>query len=208
MSPEQALTLTASYYASPRPVPELISELGLSQCARTPWRRLSGGERQRTLLALALVGRPDVLVLDEPSSAVDPEGHHLVRDLLTAERDAGRAILLATHELADVEAVADRVVIVRRGSVVAAGTLSELAGDPVIYFSVDGPLDVSELVRHLDAVIEEVTPGQFRCALAATPERISLITNFVGASGANLRALRTHASLEETYLELVRDETP
>ena len=103
MTPRQVLELTASYYDAPRDTDELLDLLDLDRCARTPWRRLSGGEQQRTLLALALLGRPRVLVLDEPTTAVDPEGRQVIRDLIASERDRGCALLVTTHELTEAE---------------------------------------------------------------------------------------------------------
>lgn len=128
MSPRQVLTLTATYYPAPRDVDDLLEELSLRECASTPWRRLSGGQQQRTLLALAIVGRPRVLVLDEPTAAVDPEGHLVVAEILRAERARGCALVVTTHDLVDAESLADRVVILDGGRTVAAGTVAELAG--------------------------------------------------------------------------------
>src|ERR1700691_814973 len=101
MTPRDVLRLTASYYRAPRDVTELMSVLELERCATTPWRRLSGGEQQRTLLALALLGRPRALVLDEPTTAVDAEGRQVIRQLIAAERERGCAILITTHDLAE-----------------------------------------------------------------------------------------------------------
>jgi len=84
--------------------------------ARTPWRRLSGGEQQRTLLALALIGRPRILLLDEPTTAVDPEGRQVIRELVRSERNRGCAILITTHELGEAEQLADRIVIMNRAA--------------------------------------------------------------------------------------------
>ena len=89
-------------------------------CQKTPWRRLSGGEQQRTLLALALLGRPRALILDEPTTAVDPEGRQVIRDLIAAERERGCALLITTHELTEAERMADRLVIMHRGRVLVA----------------------------------------------------------------------------------------
>src|SRR5665213_2322709 len=111
MTPRQVIELTASYYDAPRNPDELLGLLALRSCARTPWRRLSGGEQQRTLLALALLGRPRVLVLDEPTTAVDPEGRQVIRDLIASERDRGCALLVTTHELTEAERTSNRVVI-------------------------------------------------------------------------------------------------
>ena len=121
MSPRDVMRLTASYYEAPRDVDELISVLALEGCQRTPWRRLSGGEQQRTLLALALLGRPRALILDEPTTSVDPEGRQVIRDLIASERNRGCALLITTHELAEAERMADRLVIMHRGRVGCTG---------------------------------------------------------------------------------------
>ena len=145
MTPRQVLRLTASYYDAPRDPAELIEALDLGRCASTPWRRLSGGEQQRTLLALALVGRPRVLVLDEPTTGVDAEGRQVVRRLLAEERDRGCALLITTHELVEAERTADRLVLVHRGRAVAEGTLEELAGEPEMIVEVAAPVDTVAL---------------------------------------------------------------
>ena len=111
MTPAQVLDLTASYYDAPRRPSELLELLDLESCARTPWRRLSGGEQQRTLLALALLGRPRTLVLDEPTTSVDPEGRQVIRNIIRSERDRGCALLITTHELTEAERLAERLVI-------------------------------------------------------------------------------------------------
>ena len=90
--------------------------------ADTPWRHLSGGEQQRLSLALALVGRPEVVFLDEPTAGVDPEGRLAVRAVIAGLADRGVCVLLTTHELGEAERLADRVVIVHRGRAVASGT--------------------------------------------------------------------------------------
>ena len=90
---------------------DLLDLVGLAAVRRTPWRRLSGGEQQRLSLALALVGRPEVAFLDEPTAGVDPEGRIVVRDLVAAQRERGVCVVLTTHELGEAEQLADRIVI-------------------------------------------------------------------------------------------------
>jgi len=203
MSPLAVLKLTATYYSAPRDVHELIDLLDLGRCATTSWRRLSGGEQQRTLLALALLGRPKVLVLDEPTAGVDPEGRAVIRELVRTERDRGAAILLTTHDLADVEAVADHVTIMVRGAVRAAGTVAELTADYGTVVDVDGPVSADELSRVLGTPIEILAPTRWRVtddtAAAALPAALA-------AAGGRLVALRSRATLEERYLELVKEE--
>ena len=110
--------------ADPEP---LLDTIGLRAVADTPYRRLSGGERQRLSLGLALVGRPELLILDEPTAGMDQEAKRMTRGLIGQLRDAGLAILMTTHDLADVERLADRVAILHGGRIVADGTLAELA---------------------------------------------------------------------------------
>ena len=203
MTPRQVLDLTSSYYASPRDPRELIDLLDLTSCATTPWHRLSGGEQQRTLLALALLGRPKALLLDEPTSAVDPEGRQVIRALLASERERGVALLITTHELVEAERSTDRVVIMNEGTVVAQGTLEELAGDPVLIIEASGPIDADALTRRLSATVTTIDATSVSCAVANTPDTMAIITSYLAEQGVTLQGLRSRASLEERYLELV-----
>ena len=203
MSPVQVLDLTATYYDQPRDPRELLELLGLVECGRTPWRRLSGGEQQRTLLALALLGRPRVLVLDEPTTAVDPEGRQVIRELIRSERDRGCALLITTHELTEAERTADEVVIMNHGRVVVQGTLEQLSGDAVLIVETSRPVDPLELGRRLGCVVTAVEPNRLHCAIASDPDRVAVVTAFLSENGATLTSLRTRASLEERYLDLI-----
>jgi ABC-2 type transport system ATP-binding protein len=206
MSPHQVLELTASYYEAPRDGDELLELLDLRRCARTPWRRLSGGEQQRTLLALALLGRPRVLVLDEPTTAVDPEGRQVIRALIASERDRGCALLVTTHELIEAEKMSDRVIIMNRGHVVVHGTLVELAGAPEMIIEISGPIDTSRLARKLGCAITADTPTLLHCATESTPARLTALNEYLSDVGVTLVSLRTRASLEERYLDLIKQE--
>jgi ABC-2 type transport system ATP-binding protein len=203
MTPAQVLTLTATYYDQPREPHELLALLSLENCAHTPWRRLSGGEQQRTLLALALLGRPRVLVLDEPTTAVDPEGRQVIRELIRAERDRGCALLITTHELTEAERLSDHLVIMNHGGVVVQGSPEDLAGDAMLIIETSVPVDPVELSRRLGGVVVAVTPTQLHCQLASSPERVALVSAYLSDHGASLTSLRTRASLEERYLELI-----
>jgi ABC-2 type transport system ATP-binding protein len=206
MTPRDVLRLSASYYEAPRDTDDLISLLALEGCQRTPWRRLSGGEQQRTLLALALLGRPRALVLDEPTTAVDPEGRQVIRDLIATERERGCALLITTHELTEAERMADRLVIMHRGRVLVQGSLDDLAGEPEMIVQSSGPVDPNALGERLQCDVVLDNPLQLRCAVASTPERIAIVTNFLASVGLSMVSLRTRASLEERYLELIADE--
>ena len=209
--PGETLRQYAAFHADCIEPDELIDELGLRAVARTPYRRLSGGERQRLAFAVALVGRPDVLILDEPTAGMDPEARAVVRGRIEAARDEGRAILLASHELPDVERLADRVYILVEGRIVASGSVSELAATrtPTLRFSVDRSLDAADLgalARALGGrVIAKDAPGAYEIADAApTPALVAALASWCAQTGRLITSWRTTgASLEDTYLDLV-----
>jgi ABC-2 type transport system ATP-binding protein len=124
--PREVLTLFAALYRDPLPVEPLLERLGLGRVAATPWRRLSGGEQQRLSLGLAIVGRPELVLLDEPSAGLDLHGRRETWSLVDELRTAGAGVILTTHAMDEAERLADHVVIVDRGRVVASGSPGEL----------------------------------------------------------------------------------
>jgi ABC-2 type transport system ATP-binding protein len=126
--PSEALRLFAALYANPLDPNALLDRLDLKSAADTPWRRLSGGQQQRLSFALALIGRPRVVFLDEPTAGLDVHGKHATWALIDDLRDAGVTVILTTHAMDDVERLADHVVIVDRGRAVASGTVHDLTG--------------------------------------------------------------------------------
>ena len=152
LTPRQVLRLFAAYYDDPEEPQALLERVGISRAATTPVRRLSGGERQRLSLALALVGKPSVVFLDEPTAGVDPEGRLAVRDVVRQLRDAGVCVLLTTHELTEAERLADRVVIIAHGRALAEGTPTELttrAADGAVRFTAPAGIDTLRKLRWL-----------------------------------------------------------
>jgi ABC-2 type transport system ATP-binding protein len=210
LGPAQVLHLFAAYYDDPDDPDALLDQVGLRAARRTPWRRLSGGEQQRLSLALALVGRPEVLFLDEPTAGVDPEGRIVVRDLIATQRDRGLCILLTTHELAEAERVADRVVIMDRGRLLAEGTPAELASgtaDGSVRFSTDPGIDTASLSAAIGpgAGVEEERPGAYRLRLPAgteTPAVVATLAGWLAGRSLSLGDLSTGPSLEEAYLSI------
>ena len=116
----------AALYAEPAPLDELVDRLGIGAFAGTTVRRMSGGQRQRVALAAALLPRPDVLFLDEPTAGLDPHARLEVWDLVRAEAARGACVVVTTHSFEEAERLADRVVIMAAGRVVADGTLDEV----------------------------------------------------------------------------------
>jgi ABC-2 type transport system ATP-binding protein len=122
----ELLRYLAGLYANPLPVPALIDRLGLADCAKTPYRRLSGGQQQAVNLAAALVGRPELVILDEPTAGMDPHARRATWLLLRELRANGVTMLLTTHAMDEAEALADQVFIVDRGRVTISGTVRQL----------------------------------------------------------------------------------
>ncbi|YAL81895.1 ABC transporter ATP-binding protein [Dermacoccaceae bacterium W4C1] len=126
--PVQLLTHLARLYRTPADVPELVERLQINTFSTTPVRRLSGGQRQRLALAAALVGRPEVAFLDEPTAGLDPHARREVWELLREVRDTGVTVVVSTHSFDEAERIADRVSVLARGRCVADGTVAEVAG--------------------------------------------------------------------------------
>jgi ABC-2 type transport system ATP-binding protein len=124
----ELLRYIAGLYATPQDVDALVARLNLGPVLRTPYRRLSGGQQQAVNLAAALVGRPELVFLDEPTAGMDPHARRATWQLLEELRAAGVSILLTTHAMEEAEALADRVFILDRGRVAVAGTVAELTG--------------------------------------------------------------------------------
>ena len=118
----------AALYADPAPLDELVHRLGIAAFAGTTVRRMSGGQRQRVALAAALLPHPDVLFLDEPTAGLDPHARLEVWDLVRAEAAGGGCVVVTTHSFEEAERLADRIVIMAAGRVVADGTLDEARG--------------------------------------------------------------------------------
>jgi ABC-2 type transport system ATP-binding protein len=208
MSAREALGLFASYYDDPAPVDELLERVGLRDVAGTPWRRLSGGEQQRVSLALALVGRPEVAFLDEPTSGIDPQGRLVIREVIRSLRDAGVCVLLTTHELDEAERLADRVVIIDHGRIVADGTPADLraggGASDEIRFAAPPALDVAALAAHLGGVpVHEDRPGEYVVAAPPAPSTIAALTAWLAAADLPLADLRAgRQTLEDVFLRL------
>ncbi len=213
--PRETLVQYGRFHAEPRDPDELLDLVGLRAVARTRFRRLSGGERQRLGLALALVGRPEVVILDEPTAGMDPEGRAATRAIVAGLRDSGVAILLTSHDLTDVERMADRVCILDGGRILASGTPGELAAGarPRLRFRLDGTLDPAERlelavalsVRHPGATVEAETDAGFFRVDGAVPDSGLVADLAAWCSGADrlIRELRTSGgTLEDVYLEL------
>jgi ABC-2 type transport system ATP-binding protein len=217
MTAREVVRLHGRFHADPRDADELLAEVGLGgDVVRSRYRRLSGGELQRVALAVALVGRPELVILDEPTAGMDVEGRAATRGLLGSLRDGGVTILLTSHDLADVERLADRLAIIDRGWIVAMGAPDELAPDafPVLRFRLSVALaepDRELLEARLGEERRQVTlredggAGRYRLeGIGADPDLIATLAAWCASRGTLIAELRSGgASLEERYLDLI-----
>lgn len=191
-------------------VREILHRVGLADRADDPVGSFSLGMRQRVGIALALVGDPSIVVLDEPTNGLDPEGAVEVRDLVRELPQRGATTLLCTHRLAEVEATCDYVVLLQKGKLVTQGTLRD-----VIAAASPGGLLIDVAPEELDAArgivagleLGDVRVDQGRIITTVTPEDPGLVTHRLADAGIYLRGLSVkRASLEEAFLALTHKE--
>jgi ABC-2 type transport system ATP-binding protein len=208
LGPRRILDLFARYYPDPLAAEALLELVGLGPVASTPWRHLSGGEQQRLSLALALIGQPQVAFLDEPTAGVDPEGRQAIRAVVEGLRQQGVCVLLTTHELAEAEKMADRIVILSSGRIVLEGTpqgLTAARGTDGLTFGAPAGLDTAALADALGAgvrVIERV-PGRYDISGTSGPDATATLATWLAARQATLTELVTGRTLEDVYFEAV-----
>lgn len=195
MHPIPLLEHISTMYTDPYPVEELAERLGIDTFNGTTIRRLSGGQKQRVSLAAALIGRPDVLFLDEPSAGLDPQSRNVVFDIIREQRELGTAIVLTTHLIDDAQKLADYVYIIENGTTVQEGTVSELIasdGTNRLQYSLNAPTPTREqlLPAHLRAGVELIekvpytpardgapsVPGEYELVGALRPEHLAAFT--------------------------------
>jgi ABC-2 type transport system ATP-binding protein len=212
LRPLEALRLFAAFYDEPDDPERLLDRVGLADAAGTYVRRLSGGQAQRLSLALALVGRPEVLFLDEPTAGMDPRARASTWELVRGLRDAGTTVVLTTHHMDEAEQLCDRLAIIDRGRIVAEGTPAEITtgGGSDLHFSSAPGLDLPALAAALSlpaGVVAEDRPGEYSIRAAMTPDLVADIAVWLRDKGYGLTELRTQrATLEEVFLALTREE--
>ena len=198
----------ASFYAHPLDPEALLTALGLAGSARTPYKQLSGGQQQRLGLAAAVIGRPDLVFLDEPTAGLDPQARHATWELIEGLRAGGTSVILATHYMEEAERLADRVIIVDHGRVVASGAPADLTGsDGQLRFRAEPGLDLAGLLAALPpgAVAKESPAGHYLVEVAerVDPQLIASVTAWCAEHGVLARDLQIESrTLEDLFLEL------
>jgi ABC-2 type transport system ATP-binding protein len=212
LRPLELLRLYASYYEHAEAPETMLDLVGLRDTVGTPVRRLSGGQAQRLSLACALVGRPRVVFLDEPTAGMDPHARATTWDLVRDLRERGVTVLLTTHAMDEAETLCDRVAIIAGGRLAALGSPSELTRHPggdEICFAADAGLDVDVLAKALGldkGTAIEIHPGAYIVRAEVTPGRIAALACFLRDRDATLTSLQSgRRSLEAVFLQITAE---
>lgn len=219
----EIVTMWSAYYRSPRPTADVLDLVGLSEAAGTRARRLSGGQQQRLAVALALVGDPELVFLDEPTTGFDPAARREAWQTIDGLRSLGVTVLLTTHYMDEADHLADRIVVISRGQIVADGTAAELAKHVAMPTRISW--DAAQLsrdklpsgLRELLATVDPPGPTHPLQKPAGVEERLVIATQDVDAVVRQLLAAAEDAdtrldslavrppTLEDTYLALTGD---
>jgi ABC-2 type transport system ATP-binding protein len=206
------LRLISKFHAHPLPPAELLETVGLTAAARTPYKRLSGGQQQRLSLAAAVIGRPELVFLDEPTAGMDPQARHATWDMIRALRGSGVSVILSTHFMEEAERLADEVAIIDHGKLVASGTPAQLTGsDGQLRFHAEPGLDTESLLVVLPAgsAAKESPAGHYVIEVhgAVEPALLAAVTAWCADNGILPSSLRIESrTLEDVFLELTGRE--
>lgn len=210
--PGEYLRVMARFHARPLDPAMLLDRLGLAGSVRTPFKRLSGGQQQRLSLAAAVIGRPELVFLDEPTAGLDPQARHATWDLIAGLRAAGAAVILTTHYMDEAQRLADQVVIVDHGRLVVTGTPAELTGTAgQLRFRAEPGLDTDGLLAALPAgsAAKESPAGHYVVEVPdrVDPQLVAAVTAWCAEHGVLAQDLRIESrTLEDVFLELTGRE--
>ena len=216
VKPLEALQLFASYYDDPDDPERLLHLVGLDDSRGTLVRRMSGGQQQRLSLALALVGKPSLVFLDEPTAGMDPHARATTWSMIRELRDRGVTVVLTTHAMDEAEQLCDRVGIIDHGRLVACdtphGAHHPRGGrrDHVLdRCRAPGRRARGPARRSPPAAVRELRPGDYLIETAATPQLVAGLTAWLCEQGALLSELRAgRRSLEDVFLRLTGEGRP
>ncbi len=202
----QVLSRNAGYYPSPRPIDEVIEMIGLKEKADDRVKRLSGGQQRRLDVGLGVVGNPELLFLDEPTTGLDPSGRRDSWDLIRRLAAAGTTVLLTTHYMDEVEALADSVAVLSRGEIVASGTPSSIGGRDSGAVTIRFMLPEAVAPSEIPAAVTSVDDGLVQIVTEDELRILYTLTGWALQHGYVLKGLAVvRVTLEDIYLKLTRD---
>lgn len=211
VTPIETLRLFAQFYAKPADPDALLQLVGLEDAAKTRYRRLSGGQKQRLSLAVALIGQPELVFLDEPTAGMDPQARHATWDLVRTLKARGVTVILTTHLIDEAERLSDRVAIIDAGRLIALDTPAALTGGSAtadVWLTVSAPLDPRALAGLPSAKsAREQRPCQYVIQTDAASDLVVEIAEWLRARAIVPRELRVGTgTLEDVFLRLTGKE--
>ncbi len=211
LTAREVLKLFAGYFEHPQSVDAMLERVGLSASAKTRCRRLSGGQKRRLALAVALVGNPRLVFLDEPTAGMDPQARLATWEIIRELKQKGVTVLLTTHLMDEAERLADQVAIIDHGQLIALDTPGNLTGGQnanLIRFVAPTGLDCSQMAALPSALkVEEIRPGSYLIESEAIPSLLVELTAWLRDQQVTLSELRVgHGSLEDLFLRLTGSE--
>jgi ABC-2 type transport system ATP-binding protein len=207
LTASEVVALFGAFYTKPRRPEDVLAQVGLGEKARARVRTLSGGQRQRLALALAMVHDPELFILDEPTTGLDPVARRGIHEILRELRARRRTVLVTSHYVEEIEQLADRVLVLRDGSIVADGTplalMARSSGRSTLWIDVDGEMDTRPLLEA--GVTAQGRDGAHLKFSAPEPAAaVMALAELLRAQSLALRDLRLRRpTLEDVYLELV-----
>ncbi len=207
----EAVNLFCSYYDQPQETDQLLELVSLQNQHKTAFSELSGGQKQRLSLALALAGNPELVFLDEPTAAMDPQARLQTWDIITGMRDRGVTLLLTTHQMEEAQRLADRVAIIDHGRLIAYGSPEELTGvstTEIVTFTAREGLDLAAFREFLGVQeVRQERPGVYSMTTNNALESVAGLAAWRREFNGTIENLRvTGASLEDVFLRLTGDE--
>ena len=199
----EALELFAGYFPSPRPVTDTIAQVGLEKQASQRVSKLSGGQKRRLDVAMALVGDPELLFLDEPTTGFDPAARREAWEVIAGVSALGKTVFLTTHYMEEAQRLADRVAIVKDGRIVADGPPDGLAGERARVATIAFTPPGGELPAGLSAPPRPAARGTVELRTERVVEDLAILTAWARERGVDLPGLTvSRPTLEDVYLEL------
>jgi ABC-2 type transport system ATP-binding protein len=205
---EETLRLFRSFYKEGDDIERVLARVQLEPKRKAQVGKLSGGQKQRLSVGCALVGKPELLFLDEPTTGLDPQSRRQLWDLLEDFRGAGGTILLTTHYMDEAAVLCDRLAIVDKGKVIALGTplelIRSLGAEHLLEFTVEGAeLTVDALSQLAGVQVARKTETGYSISTSSTHQAVPALLGAISASGGKLTMLNTHtATLEDVFMSL------